>query len=82
MPNENHSGGNGTSQPLTPIMTDNTTAAGIANDDIRQKRSKAINMRFYWIRDRVRQGQFIVYWKSGGNNRADYFSKHHPATYL
>eukprot|EP00543_Licmophora_paradoxa_P005485 CAMPEP_0202441830 /NCGR_PEP_ID=MMETSP1360-20130828/1348_1 /ASSEMBLY_ACC=CAM_ASM_000848 /TAXON_ID=515479 /ORGANISM="Licmophora paradoxa, Strain CCMP2313" /LENGTH=30 /DNA_ID= /DNA_START= /DNA_END= /DNA_ORIENTATION= len=27
-------------------MTDNTTAAGIANDDIRQKRSKAINMRF------------------------------------
>ena len=20
-------------------------------------------MRFYWIRDRVRQGQFVVYWK-------------------
>eukprot|EP00543_Licmophora_paradoxa_P002770 CAMPEP_0202446582 /NCGR_PEP_ID=MMETSP1360-20130828/5100_1 /ASSEMBLY_ACC=CAM_ASM_000848 /TAXON_ID=515479 /ORGANISM="Licmophora paradoxa, Strain CCMP2313" /LENGTH=148 /DNA_ID=CAMNT_0049063145 /DNA_START=81 /DNA_END=524 /DNA_ORIENTATION=- len=44
-------------QPPTPIVTDNTTAAGIANNDIRQKRSKAIDMRFYWIRDRVRQGQ-------------------------
>ena len=38
-------------------------------------------MRFYWIRDRVRQGQFIVYWRNGDSNRADYFSKHHPATH-
>jgi len=33
-------------QPPTPIVTDNVTAKGIANDDIRQKRSKAIDMRF------------------------------------
>ena len=42
-------------QPATPIRTDNTTAAGIANDTVKQKRSKAIDMRFYWVRDRVRQ---------------------------
>jgi hypothetical protein len=68
-------------QPPTPIQTDNSTAAGIANDTVKQKRSKAIDMRFYWIRDRVRQGHFHVYWRKGSLNRADYFSKHHPATH-
>jgi hypothetical protein len=38
-------------------------------------------MRFYWIRDCVRQGQFHVYWKRGILNKADYFTKHHPATH-
>jgi hypothetical protein len=40
-------------QPPTPLVTDNITAAGIPNDTIKQKRSKAMDMRFYWIRDRV-----------------------------
>ena len=65
-------------QPPTPIVTDNSTASGIANDSVKQKRSKAMDMRFYWVRDRVRQGQFIVYWRRGVTNRADYFTKHHP----
>jgi hypothetical protein len=69
----------GHAQPPTPMVTDNSTATGIANDSVKQKRSKAMDMRFYWIRDRVRQGQFIVYWKRGSSNQADYFTKHHPA---
>jgi hypothetical protein len=68
-------------QPPTPIVTDNSTASGIANDTIKQKRSKAIDMRFYWIRDRARQGQFQIYWKKGALNKADYFTKHHPASH-
>ncbi len=68
----------GHSQPPTPIQTDNSTASGIANDTVKQKRSKAVDMRFYWIRDRVRQGQYHVYWRPGKQNKADYFSKHHP----
>jgi hypothetical protein len=60
------------------MVTDNCTATGIANDSVKQKRSKAMDMRFYWIRDRVRQGQFIVYWKRGTSNCGDYFTKHHP----
>ena len=40
----------GHKQPPTPIVTDNTTAAGIANDTVKQQRCKAIDMRFYWIR--------------------------------
>jgi hypothetical protein len=66
-------------QPPTPMVTDNSTASGIANDSIKQRRSKAMDMRYYWIRDRVQQGQFHVYWKRGTTNRADYYSKHHPA---
>ncbi|KAI2502114.1 Reverse transcriptase (RNA-dependent DNA polymerase) [Fragilaria crotonensis] len=68
-------------QPATPMATDNSTASGIATDTVKQKRSKAVDMRFYWIRDRVRQGQFQIYWRRGTTNRADYFSKHHPASH-
>ena len=71
----------GRKQPATPMATDNNTASGIATDTVKQKRSKAINMRFYWIQDRVRQGQFQIYWSKGKTNRADYFSKHHPASH-
>ena len=62
----------------TPIQTDNSVAEGIANDTVKQRRSKAMDMRFYWIRDRVRQGQFRVHWKQGAWNYGDYFTKHHP----
>lgn len=64
-------------QPPTPIQTDNACAAGIINNEMKQKRSKAIDMRFYWVRDRVNQGHFIVHWNKGSDNLADYFTKHH-----
>jgi hypothetical protein len=65
-------------QEPTPITTDNSTASGIANDTIQQKRSKAMDMRFYWIRDCVKQIQFLVHWKAGSLNLGDYHTKHHP----
>ena len=34
-------------QPATPMATDNSTASGIVTDTVKQKRSKAIDMRFY-----------------------------------
>jgi hypothetical protein len=61
----------------TPMETDNTTTTGYSNGTIKQKRTKAMDMRFYWIKDRVKQGQFDVYWGSGYQNLADYFTKHH-----
>ena len=42
-------------QPPTPIQVDNYTAVGISNKSIKQKRSKAMDMRFYWIPDRILQ---------------------------
>jgi hypothetical protein len=40
-------------QPSTPIQVDNTTAVGFANDTMKQKRPKAIDMRFYWVKCRT-----------------------------
>ena len=63
----------------TPCYTDNATAKGILTASMRQKLSKAFDMRFYWIRDRIQQGQFDLIWRKGILNMADYFTKHHPA---
>jgi hypothetical protein len=68
-------------QPATPIQTDNACAHGILNDSVKQKRSKAMDMRYYWMRDRVRQKQFHVHWEPGVDNHADYFTKHHPVSH-
>ena len=43
-------------QPATPIRMDNNTANGIINGIFKEDRSKAIDMRFYWLVDRVEQG--------------------------
>jgi hypothetical protein len=68
-------------QPPTPIMTDNSTASGIVNSSIKQRRSRAIDMRFYWVKDRVQQGQFFIFWKPGVVNLANYQTKHHPGSH-
>jgi hypothetical protein len=48
-------------QGPTPIQTDNACASGIINDTVKQRRSKAMDMRFYWIKDRVAQDQYVVH---------------------
>ena len=68
-------------QPPTPIQVDNTTAVGFDNSRIKMKATKAIDMRFYWIRDRIADNQFFVYWGKGDGNSADYVSKHHSPTH-
>jgi hypothetical protein len=70
-------------QPRTPMQTDNTTAEGVINKKIQPKRTKAMDMRFHWLRDREAQGQFKIYWRPGKTNLADYFTKHHaPAHHV
>ena len=39
---------------------------------------KPIDMRFHWIRDRISQNQFIVTWRQGALNLADFFTKTLP----
>jgi hypothetical protein len=64
-------------QPPTPIQTDNTTARGIVTGTIKQKRSKAIDMRFYWLKDRYEQKQFDFIWGPGIEILGNYSTKHH-----
>ena len=66
-------------QPPTVLIGDNKCATGIANDTVKQKRSRAMDRRFFWIVDRVKQGQFDVQWQPGVTNLADYLTKLHPA---
>eukprot|EP00804_Cyclotella_cryptica_P028475 CCRYP_020572-RG/>CCRYP_020572-RG protein AED:0.35 eAED:0.35 QI:0/-1/0/1/-1/1/1/0/440 len=71
----------GHTQPATPLQTDNSTAEGVVNGKIQPKRTKAMDMRFHWLRDRECQEQFRIYWRPGKLNYADYWTKHHPATH-
>ena len=66
---------------VTPMEIDNATAHGITHESINQKRSKAIDMRYYWLRDQRRLQLFNYYWRKGELNLADYYSKHFPATH-
>eukprot|EP00978_Attheya_sp_CCMP212_P031209 scaffold117178_cov43-Attheya_sp.AAC.2 len=68
-------------QPSTPVVTDNSAAKSVLNGTAKQKRSRAIDMRFYWVRDRIRQGQFHVFWEAGKQNVADYYTKHHATSH-
>jgi hypothetical protein len=66
-------------QSPTPLRTENSTTFGILNETIKQKRSKAMDMRYHWLTDRVRQKLFYVYWRPGCENLGDYDTKHHSA---
>ena len=68
----------GHQQPPTPVATDNTEANRIVNGTAKQKTSGAINMRFYWVRDRIQQIHFHILWEEGKKNLVDYVTKHHP----
>ena len=65
-------------QKATIILVDNKCAIGLANDTLKAKRTKSIDTRFHWVRDRVRQGQFDVRYCKGSENLADFFTKPLP----
>ena len=68
-------------QQATTILCDNT-CAGIAPRSVKQKRSKAMDMRYHWIRDQVCQNKFKVIWEAGKYNLADYFTKAHSVKHF
>jgi hypothetical protein len=49
-------------QPATPMHKYNTTAHNILHGSCKKQRSKAIHMRFYWVRDHAQQRQFNIGW--------------------
>jgi hypothetical protein len=62
----------------TPVQTDNSIAEGIIHLRVQPKRTKAMDMRFHWLRDQgVNQKQFRLYWRLGTLQWGDYWAKHH-----
>lgn len=71
----------GHQQDTTPIVTDNATANNIINGTAKQKRTKAMDMRYNWVLDRQTRKHFRVIWKPGKENLADYYTKHHSTVH-
>ena len=67
-------------QPSTVIITDNVAAQSIANNTCKQRRSKSMDMRYHWIRDRVKLQDFKIVWRPGVESIADYLTKTQPVT--
>ena len=67
----------GHQQPPTMVITDNAVAEGIVNKTLKQQKSKAMDMRYHWIQDRIEQNQFQVKWAPGEENKGDLYTKHH-----
>ena len=63
-------------QPLTYILVDSEVASGIASNTIEPKRIKSIDMQYHWLRDRVQMQEFIVIWRKGMYNLADFSRSH------
>ena len=68
-------------QPATPIHCDNSTAVGIANSTIKRQRSRAMNMRYFWLMCQEAQNIFKVTWVPGGEMLGDYPTKHHTGAH-
>ena len=68
-------------QPPADIVTDNSIAAGIVQEKLKQNKSRSMNMRYFWVIDQQREGLINVRWKPGYINLADYFTKHFFAPY-
>jgi hypothetical protein len=56
---------------------DNATTAGITNNTIKRQQSRSMEMRYFWVGDKVVQESYIIKWYPGQENLADYQSKHH-----
>ena len=68
-------------QQVTDIITDNLTANNIINGSAKQRRTKAMDMRYNWIVDRQTRKHFLVSWRPGKENLADYYTKHHSTVH-
>ena len=71
----------GHSQPPTPLKTDNKVAEAFVSQEMRHKKSKSWDMRLWWLKDKVVQNHFKIFWDAGENNWADYFTKHFAPKY-
>ncbi len=68
-------------QPKTQVHCNNTTAVSIGNITVKRQRSRSMEMRYFWVCDKVAQDAYNVRWHPGQGNLADYQSKHHIGTH-
>jgi hypothetical protein len=65
-------------QTTTLLRIDNTVALRLADNKLNKKRAKSMDMRYFWLADKVRQRHFRVTHIAGKFNIADHFTKTLP----
>ncbi len=68
-------------QPKIPVHCDDATAVGITNNTINQQQLRLMEMRYFWVGDKVAQDLYSLGWYPGQENLADFQSKHHPSAH-
>ena len=71
----------GRPQIKSPIQSDNSTAVGVANKTIIQRKTNFMDMHFHCLCCRDSQDQFRYFWAPGYLNFGDYRTKNHPHIY-
>ena len=66
----------------TRITCDNLTSGKICHRQWKQKRSKPMDMRYHWIRDRCDLKDFYIEWRQGKDSIADLLTKAHPTPHF
>jgi hypothetical protein len=64
-------------QPPTPIHCDNSTAVGISNNTVKRQRSRAMEMRYFWVMKQATHKHVKVLWYPRIEKLGDYVTKHH-----
>ena len=71
----------GHTQPKTPVHCDNATAVGIASNTVKRQGSPSMEMRFFWVGEKVAQEMYDIIRHPGMENQEDYQSKHHKGSH-
>ncbi len=50
-------------QPKTPIHCNNATTVGIANNTVKRQQSRSMEMRYFWVCDKVAQDVYDIKWQ-------------------
>ncbi len=64
-------------QPKTMVHCNNTTAISNANNTVKRQRSRSMEIRHFWVCDKVAQDAYNVKWHPGQDNLANYQSEHY-----
>ena len=66
-------------QSTVPVYGDNEVAIKILNDELKPQQASAMDMRYYAVREGIELKKWLITWRPGKSNLADYFTKLLPA---
>ena len=68
-------------QTIITLRADNSTTETFSNSTLKEKKSKAWDIHLYWIKYRMNNKEFHIYWYAEAEIFTDYFTKYISPTY-